>query len=74
MSLDKEQRYQEAFNPIGYFKRYGVLVKELKEILATIKGDLVIDLAPSQTGLHQPAFSTKVPNDLPGLRCTQVAG
>ena len=49
MSLDKDNDAQEAFNMIDYFKRNGVLVKELKEDIGNYKsGDLVIDMAQSQ--------------------------
>ena len=51
MSLDKDNDAQEAFNMIDYFKRNGVLVKELKEDTATYKkGDLVIDMAQAKRG------------------------
>lgn len=51
MSLDKYNDAQEAFNMIDYFKRNGVLVKELKEDTATYKkGDLVIDMAQAKRG------------------------
>lgn len=51
MSLDKDNDAQEAFNMIDYFKRNGVLVKELKEDTGTYKkGDLVIDMAQAKRG------------------------
>lgn len=51
MSLDKENDAQEAFNMIDYFKRNGVLVKELKEDIGNYKkGDLVIDMAQAKRG------------------------
>ena len=37
MSLDKDNDAQEAFNMIDYFKRNGVLVKELKEDIGNYK-------------------------------------
>ena len=51
MSLDKDNDAQEAFNMIDYFKRNGVLVKELKEDIGSYKkGDLVIDMAQAKRG------------------------
>lgn len=51
MSLDKDNDAQEAFNMIDYFKRNGVLVKELKEDIGNYKkGDLVIDMAQAKRG------------------------
>ena len=51
MSLDKDNDAQEAFNMIDYFKRNGVLVKELKEDTGSYKkGDLVIDMAQAKRG------------------------
>ena len=51
MSLDKDNDAQEAFNMIDYFKRNGVLVKELKEDTGPYKkGDLVIDMAQAKRG------------------------
>ena len=51
MSLDKDNDSQEAFNMIDYFKRNGVLVKELKEDIGNYKkGDLVIDMAQAKRG------------------------
>ena len=51
MSLDKDNYAQEAFNMIYYFKRNGVLVKELKEDTGSYKkGDLVIDMAQAKRG------------------------
>ena len=51
MSLDKDNDAQEAFNMIDYFKRNGVLVKELKEDTGNYKkGDLVIDMAQAKRG------------------------
>ena len=51
MSLDKDNDSQEAFNMIDYFKRNGVLVKELKEDTGSYKkGDLVIDMAQAKRG------------------------
>lgn len=40
MSLDKDNDAQEAFNMIDYFKRNGVLVKELKEDIGNYKKGL----------------------------------
>lgn len=51
MGLDKDNDAQEAFNMIDYFKRNGVLVKELKEDIGSYKkGDLVIDMAQAKRG------------------------
>lgn len=51
MGLDKDNDAQEAFNMIDYFKRNGVLVKELKEDTGNYKkGDLVIDMAQAKRG------------------------
>lgn len=51
MNLDKDNDAQEAFNMIDYFKRNGVLVKELKEDIGNYKkGDLVIDMAQAKRG------------------------
>lgn len=51
MGLDKDNDAQEAFNMIDYFKRNGVLVKELKEDIGNYKkGDLVIDMAQAKRG------------------------
>lgn len=51
MGLDKDNDSQEAFNMIDYFKRNGVLVKELKEDSGNYKkGDLVVDMAQAKRG------------------------
>ena len=51
MGLDKDNDAQEAFNMIDYFKRNGVLVKELKEDIGSYKKvDLVIDMAQAKRG------------------------
>lgn len=51
MGLDKDNDSQEAFNMIDYFKRNGVLVKELKEDRGNYKkGDLVVDMAQAKRG------------------------
>ena len=71
MSLDKDNDAQEAFNMIDYFKRNGVLVKELKEDIGNYKkGDLVIDMAQANVAMLT-TFSTRAPTNLPGLLCTQ---
>lgn len=49
--VDKDNDTQEAFNMIDYFKRNGVLVKELKEDSGNYKkGDLVVDMAQAKRG------------------------
>ena len=51
MGVDKDNDTQEAFNMIDYFKRNGVLVKELKEDSGNYKkGDLVVDMAQAKRG------------------------
>ena len=51
MGVDKDNDTQEAFNMIDYFKRNGVLVKELKEDRGNYKkGDLVVDMAQAKRG------------------------
>ena len=51
MGVDKDNDTQEAFNTIDYFKRNGVLVKELKEDSGNYKkGDLVVDMAQAKRG------------------------
>ena len=51
MGVDKDNDTQEAFNMIDYFKRNGVLVKELKENSGNYKkGDLVVDMAQAKRG------------------------
>lgn len=51
MGVDKDNDTQEAFNMIDYFKRNGVLVKELKEDNGNYKkGDLVVDMAQAKRG------------------------
>ena len=51
MGVDKDNDSQEAFNMIDYFKRNGILVKELKEDSGNYKkGDLVVDMAQAKRG------------------------
>ena len=51
MGLDKDNDSQEAFNMFDYFKRNGVLVKELKEDSGNYKkGDWVVDMAQAKRG------------------------
>ena len=71
MSLDKDNDAQEAFNMIDYFKRNGVLVKELKEDIGNYKKGTWSLTWPKPNGATPTIFSTKVLTNLPGLRCTQ---
>ncbi|MCW6677281.1 LPXTG cell wall anchor domain-containing protein [Aerococcaceae bacterium NML180378] len=51
MTLDKFNDMEQAFNMIEYFKRNGVIVKELLEDVGMHKkGDLVIDMAQAKRG------------------------
>lgn len=51
MTLEKENNSQQAFNMIEYFKRNGVIVKELTQDVDHFKkGDLVIDMAQAKRG------------------------
>ena len=57
MGVDKDNDTQEAFNMIDYFKRNGVLVKELKEDSGNYKkGDLVVDMAQAKRGYANHAL------------------
>ncbi len=51
MTLDKNNDLGEAFKMIDYFKRNGVIVKELTQDMGEFKkGDLVVDMAQAKRG------------------------